>query len=226
MRREEEQEEERKERTWKRKSPTVGVRVAWVGLNRCVHQSTAEKAHEFVAFGVRAADSAPSRTFGALLGVSLRDVHHHLAREFESSSACMCLARLWAFMAFDFFRFEWQARWWQKWILRFLAKLAWFLLSRFFTIIASLLSLVVLSLAFLYFRLFLSSVLSFLMFWWYYCLNGCFVVHWSCLKKCLNQTCVFLFVVENEYFFSSSLLRVCLDRTYFAETENLLLKLL
>ena len=69
---EEEQEEERKERTWKRKSPTVGVRVAWLGLNRCVHQSTAEKAHELVAFGVRAADSAPSRTFGALLRVSLR----------------------------------------------------------------------------------------------------------------------------------------------------------
>ena len=91
MRREEEQEEERKERTWKRKSPTVGVRVAWVGLNRCVHQSTAEKAHEFVAFGVRAADSAPSRSFGALLGVSLRDVHLQLARKFESSSACVAI---------------------------------------------------------------------------------------------------------------------------------------
>lgn len=67
----------------------------------------------------------------------------------------LCLARLWAFIAFDFFRFEWQARWWQKWILRFLG---WFLLSRFFTIVASLLSLVVLSLAFLYFRLCLSRV--------------------------------------------------------------------
>ena len=54
----------------------------------------------------------------------------------------LCLARLWAFIAFDFFRFKWQMWWWQKWILRFLG---WFLLSRFFTIVASLLSLVVLS---------------------------------------------------------------------------------
>ena len=89
-------EEERKERTWKRKSPTVGVRVAWVGLNRCVHQSTTEKAHELVAFGVRAADSEPSRSFGALLRVSLRDVHLQLAREFESSSACMCCSPWWS----------------------------------------------------------------------------------------------------------------------------------
>ena len=94
---EEEQEEERKERTWKRKSPTVGVRVAWVGLNRCVHQSTAEKAHELVAFGVRAADSAPSRSFGVLLSrVAPRDVHLQLPREFESSSACMCCSAWWS----------------------------------------------------------------------------------------------------------------------------------
>lgn len=91
MRREEEQEGERKERTWKRKSSTVGVRVAWVGLNRCVHQSMAEKAHELVAYGVRAADSAPSRSFGALLRVSLRDVHLQLARKFESSSASVAI---------------------------------------------------------------------------------------------------------------------------------------
>ena len=86
----------KKRKNVKKKSPTVGVRIAWVGLNRCVHQSTAEKAHELVAFGVRAADSAPSRSFGVLLSrVAPRDVHLQLPREFESSSACMCCSAWW-----------------------------------------------------------------------------------------------------------------------------------
>ena len=121
---------------WKRKSPTVGVRVAWVGLNRCVHQSTAEKGtrlrrfrstcRRFCTFENLRSSSwcvAPRRASPARSRVWKQFRMHVL----QSLVEFLCLARLWAFMAFDFFRFEWQARWWQKWILRFLA---WFLLSR------------------------------------------------------------------------------------------------
>lgn len=168
MRREEEQGEERKERTWKRKSPTVGVRVAWVGLNPVrspIHgrkRHTSSSPSEYMPQILHLPEASKlflvcrSTTCISSSFVSLKAVMHVS----QSLVEFLCLARLWAFIAFNFFRFEWQAWWRQKWILHFLG---WFLLSRFFTIVASLLSLVVLSLTFLYFRLCLSHVLGFLM---------------------------------------------------------------
>ena len=144
-----------------------------------------------------------------------KQFHMHVL---QSLVKFLCLARLWAFIAFDFFRFEWQRQWWQKWILRFLA---WFLLSSFFTIVASSLSLVVLSLAFLCFCLYLSREIIpyfdgshylsiillkdfhlfkiaklLIMFGNYFC----FLFSFSCFQKKKKKTIFFCFQNEKHIF--------------------------